>query len=217
MSKKNNLALKCVFKENDFNSADGMLTYVWGPSLWHFLHTMSFNYPVKPTREDKMNYLNFMNSLKSILPCKYCRINLKKNFRDTKFSIKKLKDRKTFSKYIYELHNHINKMLGKKITISYDEVRNRYENFRSRCSDKNNKNNKSNKSNKSINYKCKNSKNCKKICKCLSNKKTVKKEKGCTNPINGIKSKCLIRIVPLQSKKKTFNMDPKCQATISKK
>nr|QDY52464.1 hypothetical protein 10_5 [Mimiviridae sp. ChoanoV1] len=217
MSKKNNLALKCVFKENDFNSADGMLTYVWGPSLWHFLHTMSFNYPVKPTREDKMNYLNFMNSLKSILPCKYCRINLKKNFRDTKFSIKKLKDRKTFSKYIYELHNHINKMLGKKITISYDEVRNRYENFRSRCSDKNNKNNKNNKSNKSINYKCKNSKNCKKICKCLSNKKTVKKEKGCTNPINGIKSKCLIRIVPLQSKKKTFNMDPKCQATISKK
>ena len=73
MSKKNNSALKCVFKENDFNSADGMLTYVWGPSLWHFLHTMSFNYPVKPTREDKMNYLNFMNSLKGILPCKYCR------------------------------------------------------------------------------------------------------------------------------------------------
>jgi hypothetical protein len=214
MSKKNNSALKCVFKENDFNSADGMLTYVWGPSLWHFLHTMSFNYPVKPTREDKMNYLNFMNSLKSILPCKYCRINLKKNFSDTKFSIIKLKDRKTFSKYIYDLHNHINKMLGKKITINYDEVRSRYENFRSRCSDKNNKNSKNN---KSINYKCKNSKNCKKICKCLSNKKTVKKEKGCTNPINGIKSKCLIRIVPLQSKKKTFNMDPKCQATISKK
>ena len=26
-----------------------MLTTVWGPSLWHSLHTMSFNYPVKPT------------------------------------------------------------------------------------------------------------------------------------------------------------------------
>ena len=90
-------------------------------------------------------------------------------------------------------------MLGKKITISYEEVRSRYENFRSRCSDKNNK---SKNNNKSINFKCKNSKKCKKLCKCLSNNKTVKKEKGCTNPINGVKSKCLIRIVPLKVRKK---------------
>ena len=33
-----------------------MLTSVWGPSLWQYLHTMSFNYPVKPTKEDKKNY-----------------------------------------------------------------------------------------------------------------------------------------------------------------
>ena len=30
-----------------------MLTSVWGPSMWHYLHTMSFNYPVKPTPEEK--------------------------------------------------------------------------------------------------------------------------------------------------------------------
>jgi predicted NAD-dependent protein-ADP-ribosyltransferase YbiA (DUF1768 family) len=30
-----------------------MLTTIWGPSQWHFLHTMSFNYPVKPTPEQK--------------------------------------------------------------------------------------------------------------------------------------------------------------------
>ena len=30
-----------------------MLTTVWGPSMWHYLHTMSFNYPVKPTSLDK--------------------------------------------------------------------------------------------------------------------------------------------------------------------
>ena len=142
--------LKCVFQEQDFNSSDGMLTYVWGPSLWHFLHTMSFNYPVKPTKEDKVNYMNFIKSLQNILPCKYCRINLKKNLKDAKFSVKKMKDRNTFSQYIYDLHNHINKMLGKKNTVSYEEVRIRYENFRSRCSTKkNNKNNNSN-NNKTI-------------------------------------------------------------------
>lgn len=206
------MSLKCVFKEDDFNSSDGMLTYVWGPSLWHFLHTMSFNFPVKPTKKDKVSYMNFVKSLENILPCKYCRLNLKKNLKNTNFSMNKMKNRQTFSRYMYDLHNHINTMLGKKNTISFEEVRSRYENFRSRCSS--NKNNKNNSNNKSIKYKCKKTKKCQKMCKCMSTKKPVK-EKGCTNPINGVKSKCLIRIVPLKSKKKTFNMDPKCQATIS--
>ena len=31
-----------VYSEKEFNSGDGMLTAVWGPSLWHTLHTISF-------------------------------------------------------------------------------------------------------------------------------------------------------------------------------
>ena len=34
---------KKVYDKDDFASGDGMLTSVWGPSLWHYLHTMSFN------------------------------------------------------------------------------------------------------------------------------------------------------------------------------
>ncbi len=45
------MSKKSVFTENDFNSGDGMLTSVWGPALWHSLHTMSFNYPVNPSDE----------------------------------------------------------------------------------------------------------------------------------------------------------------------
>ena len=45
-SKKNKT--KRVFKSKDFNSNDGMLTSVWGPSAWHYIHTVSFNYPTKP-------------------------------------------------------------------------------------------------------------------------------------------------------------------------
>ena len=48
-----------VYNDSDFKSKDGMLTSVWGPSLWHYLHTMSFNYPVKPTETEK----NIINSL----------------------------------------------------------------------------------------------------------------------------------------------------------
>ena len=36
-----------TFNKDDYESGDGMLTSVWGPSLWHSIHTMSFNYPVK--------------------------------------------------------------------------------------------------------------------------------------------------------------------------
>ena len=31
----------------------------WGPGGWVFLHTITFNYPLKPTLADKENYRNF--------------------------------------------------------------------------------------------------------------------------------------------------------------
>ena len=70
-----------TFKTEDYNSPDGMLTTVWGPSLWHTLHTISFNYPIKPTFKQKRQYLNFFKSLKHILPCKYCRDNYTNNLK----------------------------------------------------------------------------------------------------------------------------------------
>ena len=59
---------KFTYKSVDFNSGDGMLTTVWGPSMWHYLHIMSFNYPVNPTGEDKKNYKDFILSLRHNLP-----------------------------------------------------------------------------------------------------------------------------------------------------
>ncbi len=45
-----------VFTDTQFNSNDGMLTSVWGPPMWHVLNTMSFNYPIKPSKQQKMHY-----------------------------------------------------------------------------------------------------------------------------------------------------------------
>jgi len=122
-----------TYSEKEYKSGEGMLTTVWGPSLWHFLHTMSFNYPIEPTIENKKYYMNFILSLKNILPCKYCRINLNKNFKVVPLKMSSMKDRESFSRYVYNLHEHINKMLGKKSNLSYDDVRERYEHFRARC------------------------------------------------------------------------------------
>ena len=186
-----------TFKKKDFESADGMLTTVWGPSIWHFLHTMSFNYPVKPTIKHKKDYKKFIMSLGKILPCRHCRENFPKNLKSIPLTESALKNRHNFSKWMYNFHEQVNKMLKKKSGLTFKQVRNRYENFRARCSEDDKKIKKV-----VLRYKTK-SRN-------KTRKKTVKKEKGCTEPLFGKKSKCIIKIVPKDKKVKTFQMDKKC-------
>lgn len=178
--------MSTIFTDNDFNSGDGMITSVWGPPLWHVLHTISFNYPVKPTDEQKKYYYNFYSNLENILPCKFCRDNLKNNLKKTPLNIKVMQSRDTLSRWVYELHETINKMLGKKSNLTYEQVRERYEFFRSRCI-------------QDINT------------KYTKNKTDNKIEAGCIEPLYGIKSKCILNIVPRDNRKKSFVMDPKCK------
>jgi hypothetical protein len=124
---------KHIYNEKDYSSNDGMLTTVWGPGLWHYLHTMSFNYPVKPSCQDKKHYYDFVSNLRYVLPCGKCRKNLCKNFKRLPFRYAYMESRASFSKYIYELHEVVNKMLGKTAGLSYEDVRERYEHFRARC------------------------------------------------------------------------------------
>lgn len=169
---------KLVFNMKNYESNDGMLTTVWGPPMWHYLHTMSFNYPVHPTKKEKEHYRNFVLSLQHVLPCGKCRENLKNNFKKLPLKMKHMKSRFQFSKYVYDLHEIINQMLGKKSGLTYEKVRDRYEHFRSRC----------------------------------SQKKTRKtKEKGCTEPITGEKSKCILHIVPKSKPGKSLQIDKLCE------
>ena len=84
----------------------------------------------------------------------------------------------------------INTNLGKKSNLTYNQVRDRYEHFRSRCLNNDKE---------------------KKI-----NKKEVI-EKGCTDPLYGVKSKCVLNIVPKSSKKESLNIHSKCKIIKKKK
>jgi hypothetical protein len=190
--KHHNKTRKRTFGKKDFSSGDGFQTSIWGPLIWTALHTISFNYPVVPTTEDKTHYKDFIYSLRYILPCKYCRINLTKNLKQKPLLNCHMANRETFSRYIYELHELVNKMLGKKSNLTYCDVRERYEHFRSRCTEE---------KPKIFNF-----------VKTLKNKK----EKGCTEPLYGKKSKCVINIVPKEDKSETFKMDKKCIKTREK-
>ena len=78
-------------------------------------------------------------------------------------------------------------MLGKKSNLTFSEVRDRYETFRARCLD-----------DKGSKIK-------------FHDKKTKKKEMGCVKPLHGVKSKCVIKIVPKNKKCNSFQMDPRCK------
>lgn len=130
------LPISSVYSEEDYNSNDGMLTTVWGSSMWHVLHTMSFNYPIKPTLCQKKKYREFVLDLKYVLPCGKCRKNLIQNFEKLPLTMKHMKSRDTFSRYIYDLHEVINKMLHKKSSLTFPEIKERYEHFRARCTRK---------------------------------------------------------------------------------
>jgi hypothetical protein len=149
------------------------------------VYGMSFNYPVHPSNKDKINYKSFLLNLTNVLPCSHCRNNLKNNLKCLPITKKVMENRYTFSKYIYDLHEKVNKMLNKKSNLTYDDVRERYEHFRARC-------NKTNSTkNKTI--------------------KIKKHEKGCVDPLYGTKSKCIIKIVPSDTKCDTFQMNKKCE------
>jgi hypothetical protein len=178
-----------TYKKQDFHSGDGMLTSVWGPPLWHYLHVMSFNYPVKPTKDDKRNYRNFVCNLRNVLPCKHCRENIKKNLKMLPLTDKDLKNRDKFSRWMFKFHELINTMLNKKSGLKYCDIRERYEHFRSRCTED------------------------PKVVSTSILKKHLKKtkgEKGCTEPLYGKKSQCIVKIVPQNKKNKSFQMDKKC-------
>ena len=181
-----------VFTRKQYQSGDGMLTTIWGPNMWHYLHTISFNYPIKPTFENKKKYKVIILNHQHTLPCKYCRINLKNNFKVHPLKSCYLMDRTSFSRYIYKLHEIVNKMLNKNSVLSYCYVRERYEHFRSRCTQD-----------------VKNPFSTKEL-KMHLRKTKRKKEKGCTEPLYGKKSQCVIKIIPQNKKIPSFQMDKKC-------
>jgi|LauGreDrversion4_2_1035121.scaffolds.fasta_scaffold123645_3 hypothetical protein len=180
------MSKKYVFSDSDYNSGDGMMTSVWGPPMWHMLHTISFNYPINPTDEQRKQYWNFYTNLQNILPCRYCRENLANNLTKLPLTMDVFKSRDTLSRYVYTLHETVNTMLGKSSGLCYEDVRDRYEHFRSRCLE--------------------NPKKISKSTKLINNKL----EKGCTEPLYGVKSKCVLNIVPRDDRLSSFKMDPKC-------
>ena len=99
---------------------------IWGPKLWFFIHTIALNFPDNPSFEDIKNYEMFFENLKYIIPCEACRLHYTQRLAANPVS-KYLTDSNTIFIYTIDLHNEVNKSLGKKI-YSYEAVAKLYKN-----------------------------------------------------------------------------------------
>lgn len=201
-NKRTSTKTRKLFTKNNYNSDNGMMASTWGPAFWHVLHTISFNYSTNPTQKQKKHYQKFILSLRSILPCKYCRTNLTKNLKELPLTMKHMENRHTFSKYIYSLHELVNKMLKKKSNLTYTDVKNRYENFRAKCA-----------SETTSPRTLKNKSGSSRGSRVRTLKVSVKSELGCVTPLNGKKSKCILNIVPQTEHVASFQVDKRCNFT----
>lgn len=108
-----------------------MKTSIWGPPLWIFLHSISFNYPSTPTKQQQNQMIIFFNGLKDILPCRFCRESY--SIYLSKHPIKNhVSSKKTLSKWVYNLHNCVNDKLRKQGNFieknpTYTNIKKKYQ------------------------------------------------------------------------------------------
>lgn len=120
--------------KHDNNS--GLLTSIWGSDTWNSLHCITFGYPEHPTEEDKEHYKLFFETLRFVLPCCACRKHFTEHTKPgAKFEITYdvLKNRTTLTKWLYELHNYVDKTLEMNYDITYNDVCEKYSSYIANC------------------------------------------------------------------------------------
>ncbi len=83
---------------------------VWGPHAWFFIDSIALGFPENPTEQEKQSLINFLLSLKDLLPCGACRYHFS-DYMDTYMANNNINDvvknRFAFLNFIHELHNTI--------------------------------------------------------------------------------------------------------------
>jgi hypothetical protein len=158
-------------------SNEGMMTNVWGPPGWIFLHCITMGYPYKINTNNKQHLFrkkhtkDFFNSLGHVLPCKYCRESYLEYVSQNPID-KHLNTRKELAKWFYNIHNKVNQKLGvPKCDIpSFTEFYQKYETYLAKCK------------------------------RTTDKDKKKRKEKGCVRPKDGVPKRTHIKIFDIFGK-----------------
>ena len=162
----------CNGECKDPNVDNGMMTKVWGPAGWLFLHCVTFGYPYvinpqNPKHVGKRDeYYNFFYYLGKVMPCRYCRESYQQFFAEED-PAKHLGSRNDLSKWLYDLHNKVNHKLGvPECQIpSFADLTKEYESYRAKCKP------------------------------TTSEEREINQRKGCITPADGTPRRSVVKVV----------------------
>jgi hypothetical protein len=87
---------------------------LWGPNLWKFMHYLTLSYPEQPSEYDVNKFKNFFMNIGEYLPCEKCRYNYKDHLQVLPLTENELSCRDNLILWLFNLHNIVNKHIGKK-------------------------------------------------------------------------------------------------------
>ena len=83
---------------------------VWGPILWHFLHSYSLNYPVRPNESDKARAVAYYQSIPSYISCPTCAAHFAQLLAENP---PVTDSRASLAEWMFDIHNLVNARIGK--------------------------------------------------------------------------------------------------------
>ncbi len=90
----------------------GMSPAVWGPIFWTTMHIVSLGYSTSPSSEEQEAAIKFYESLTTVIPCPICREHYKYFLQQMPVR-NAVKTRDDLILWVYNIHNEVNKKLGK--------------------------------------------------------------------------------------------------------
>ena len=116
----------------------GMMTKVWGPACWFYLHCMVTGYPDKIDTKNKDHILRrkhiikFLQELPYVLPCKYCResfIQFSEELPVENYA----NSNKDLCRWLYKMHTKVNDKLGISDQPTFAQTCLKFNKFKAVC------------------------------------------------------------------------------------
>jgi hypothetical protein len=106
---------------------DPSIPETWGAQSWTFLHAVAAGFPETPSEEDREHYQNFFQDLHYVLPCNECKRHFGEVLEKMPLTDAVLINRKTFNRWIMEVHNTVSRDLQKPKQFTWREYCKRYK------------------------------------------------------------------------------------------
>jgi FAD-linked sulfhydryl oxidase len=94
---------------------------VWGPFFWHTIHLVALGYPNAPTYSEKKAAKEFYESLQHLIPCPVCKLHYQAHIKELPLT-PNIDSKKDLFKWTVDLHNRVNKDLGKPQYTELDAI-----------------------------------------------------------------------------------------------